>query len=152
MSHQMNAEQAQNFTVGGDWKRQNATFTLVSVATGVRFTYKVVAPAEQKEGKDPVLFVKVLTGANNEADYSYLGMIVKRGNGCEFITTKATRFSDDAKSLIAFRWAFPRIAAGLLPDSLEFWHEGRCCRCGRKLTTPESIESGIGPICATRGC
>lgn len=26
--------------------------------------------------------------------------------------------------------------------------EGRCCRCNKKLTTPESIEAGIGPICA----
>jgi hypothetical protein len=29
------------------------------------------------------------------------------------------------------------------------WHEGRCGRCGRKLTVPESIESGFGPECAS---
>lgn len=28
--------------------------------------------------------------------------------------------------------------------------EGRCYVCNRKLTTPESIEFGIGPICAAR--
>lgn len=27
---------------------------------------------------------------------------------------------------------------------------GRCCSCGRDLTNPESIEAGIGPICAGR--
>ena len=27
---------------------------------------------------------------------------------------------------------------------------GRCCSCGRDLTDPESIASGIGPICATK--
>ena len=27
------------------------------------------------------------------------------------------------------------------------WHEGRCGRCGRKLTVPESIEAGYGPEC-----
>jgi hypothetical protein len=26
-------------------------------------------------------------------------------------------------------------------------HEGRCGRCGRTLTVPESIESGFGPEC-----
>lgn len=26
-------------------------------------------------------------------------------------------------------------------------HEGTCCRCGRKLTHPESIEIGFGPEC-----
>jgi hypothetical protein len=34
-----------------------------------------------------------------------------------------------------------------LPESLEIWHEGSCLRCGRKLTVPESIESGYGPEC-----
>jgi len=29
--------------------------------------------------------------------------------------------------------------------------EGRCVRCNRLLTTPESIKSGIGPICAEMG-
>jgi hypothetical protein len=33
---------------------------------------------------------------------------------------------------------------------VEFWHEGKCCRCGRKLTVPASIASGIGPECATK--
>jgi hypothetical protein len=27
---------------------------------------------------------------------------------------------------------------------------GRCCSCGRDLTDPESIERGIGPVCATK--
>jgi hypothetical protein len=34
--------------------------------------------------------------------------------------------------------------------SAEFHHCGFCCRCGRTLTDPASIESGIGPICAGR--
>lgn len=39
------------------------------------------------------------------------------------------------------------IAGGVIPPSLEVWHEGRCGRCGRALTVPESIASGIGPVC-----
>ena len=27
-------------------------------------------------------------------------------------------------------------------------HIGKCCKCGRKLTDPKSIELGIGPECA----
>jgi hypothetical protein len=151
MSHKLNAERAKDFMVGGEWARQNATFTIVSVATGARYTFKVCAPREQDETRGPVLFVKVLTGPSNESDYSYLGMVKRDDAGtAHFFTTKATRFTEDATCLKAFRWAFPRIAAGQLPDALEFWHEGKCCRCGRKLTDPESIESGIGPICATR--
>jgi hypothetical protein len=31
------------------------------------------------------------------------------------------------------------------------WHEGSCARCGKKLTVPESIESGFGPECVKLG-
>lgn len=31
---------------------------------------------------------------------------------------------------------------------IEVWHEGRCGRCARRLTVPESILIGIGPECA----
>lgn len=27
---------------------------------------------------------------------------------------------------------------------------GTCCRCGRRLDVPESVEAGIGPVCATK--
>ncbi len=30
----------------------------------------------------------------------------------------------------------------------EFMTEGTCRRCNRELTVPESIKSGIGPVCA----
>lgn len=33
----------------------------------------------------------------------------------------------------------------------EYGHEfGECCMCGRELTNPESIKTGIGPVCARR--
>jgi hypothetical protein len=32
-------------------------------------------------------------------------------------------------------------------NQIDFWHEGRCCVCGRKLTVPESVADGIGPEC-----
>lgn len=34
---------------------------------------------------------------------------------------------------------------------IEFWHEGSCGVCGRKLTVPESVAAGIGPECAGKG-
>ena len=30
----------------------------------------------------------------------------------------------------------------------EVWHDGHCSCCGKKLTVPESLSTGIGPICA----
>lgn len=38
-----------------------------------------------------------------------------------------------------------------LEDAKKFGREtGTCCSCGRELTNPESIEAGIGPICAQK--
>jgi len=37
-----------------------------------------------------------------------------------------------------------------MPDNVEFYHSGNCAKCGRKLTTPESIKNGLGPICFNR--
>lgn len=33
---------------------------------------------------------------------------------------------------------------------LKIYHEGVCCKCGRTLTVPESIDNGIGPECMER--
>jgi hypothetical protein len=30
------------------------------------------------------------------------------------------------------------------------FHEGRCCECGLPLTHPESINTGLGPVCLDR--
>jgi len=119
----------------------NATVTLRSVKTGTRFTYRV---RESDDGK--VFFVGLLTGSDNNASYSYMG-ILRDG---EFRTTAKSKITADAPSAKAFRWAYAKLGAGMLPADLEVWHEGRCGKCGRRLTVPESIAAGIGPECAGR--
>lgn len=117
----------------------NATLTLQSVRTGVRFTYRLRAA---RDGK--LTFVEVLTGADNEAAFAYLGTI----RDDAFAHGRKSEISATAPSAAAFAWTWERVAAGHMPDTLEVWHEGRCGRCNRKLTVPESIASGIGPECA----
>jgi len=45
-----------------------------------------------------------------------------------------------------FFWKF--VAQNVMPPQMDVHHEGRCGRCNRKLTVPESIENGLGPECA----
>jgi hypothetical protein len=40
-----------------------------------------------------------------------------------------------------------KLAIKVRMNAVEFWHEGKCGRCNRKLTVPSSIESGFGPEC-----
>jgi hypothetical protein len=130
------AEAARQFMLGG-----NAVVTLQSEKTGARFTYKITAaPA------GPVSFVKVLTGQDNESNYEYVGLI----KGANFARTAKSRISGDAPSVKALEWAWKALSAGRLPETLAVYHEGRCGRCNRLLTVPESIESGFGPECSRR--
>jgi hypothetical protein len=117
----------------------NAVFTLQSKKTGERFTYRVRA-ADQ----GPMHFVAVLTGPNNATDWKYLGFLRR---GVYFHGGAKARISATAPSAKAFDWFWRNTARGVEMPSLEVHHEGKCGRCGRPLTVPESIASGFGPEC-----
>jgi len=125
----------------------NAYFTIRNSETGNRFTYRVNAP-KGRRGDAAILFVSVLSDADNNSGYRYIGFVRDgrffHGGGKSFA-------GREAPSVVAFGWTWSRVAvARPLPASVEVWHQGKCGRCGRKLTVPESIENGIGPECARR--
>lgn len=138
----LETDQIKPFALAG-----NAILTLVSLATGTRFTFKIQA----NEARN-TYFVKVLAGSNNEGDYRYIGFI-REGR---FVHGGRKSFAkNDAPSVIAVGWFVRQIlypAANGVPkvDKLEVWHEGHCGRCGRRLTVPESIATGLGPDCASK--
>lgn len=116
-----------------------AIFT-VSNPDGEHYTFKI----SHKE-KTP-FFVSVLTGPDNLSDYTYLG-IYHPGNKA-VILTKKSKYKEGTTPVKVIRWAIEKVVAGEAPpEGYSIQHEGRCCRCGRVLTTPESIEAGIGPEC-----
>lgn len=125
-----NAEIARTFILAG-----NAVFTLRSGRTGQHYTYEVDA-ADNGE----MHFVKVRGGEDQVGHY--IGFV---GKGGRMVAGKKGK--GDAPSFKALDWTLAKLAAGAMPDVLEVWHEGRCGRCGRALTDPESIETGLGPIC-----
>ena len=120
----------------------NATFTIVSTRTGARFTYKVNA-AEN----GPMHFVKVLTGPDNIQDYRYLGFMRR---GVYFHGGAKAKIGREAPSAVAFKWFWENLSKGGVSSTMEIHHEGKCGRCGRALTVPESIQSGFGPECVTK--
>lgn len=124
------------FVYGG-----KARFTLVSKATGKRYTYRM---AKSKDDTLGLFFASVLTGPNNDTDYKYIGYT--RGEGLKY-GQRGDPFSSAYKALA---WALARLHAGLMPAELAFWHEGRCAMCARPLTDPVSIARGLGPECATK--
>lgn len=126
----------------------NSTVTLVSKATGDRYTYKVEAAKEKGAVSH---FVKLLTDPDNERGYTYLGHIYRRDGN--YWHGQKSKIGYTALSAEAFKYFYRHvIEAGRSPSEvkLEVWHEGRCGKCNRKLTVPESIERGIGPECYSR--
>lgn len=119
----------------------NATITVVSIKSGTRFTYRIRA---KEVGEDRKLhFVSVLRGPENTADYAYLGTIFPDGS---YHHGKKSKVTADAPSAKAFAWLWTHLDS----SDIEIWHAGRCSRCGRQLTTPESIREGLGPVCRER--
>jgi len=102
------------------------------------FTYRVLA--NQKQPSNVSHWVHVLTGPDNVEDFTFLGGITPQGF---YVSTKST-IGADARSAVAFAWWFSHPA----DPRVEMMHAGRCGRCKRKLTHPESIKTGLGPVCA----
>ncbi len=119
----------------------NATFTVRSEVTQTRFTFKVRKPSADKPH-----FVSLLSGPDNENDFTFLGTIF---NGTAYVPS-SKYVSPETSSAKAAKWVVTRVLAGKPLTQCEIWHMGKCGRCGRALTVPESIESGIGPECAKK--
>jgi hypothetical protein len=137
------ANTALDFIIAG-----KSRFTLTSKVSGNSFTFKIDAPKDRATGETDhsILFVKVLNGPNNawDGDWLFLGFM-RRDSGFELAGGK--KGHPDAPSFRALDWTLRQLAAGNIPEALEIRHEGKCGRCGRALTRPESIDSGFGPEC-----
>lgn len=120
-----------------------AVFTLQG--RDARYTFRVNRVSKISRS----LFVNLLTGPDNTADYTYLGMINEQ-TGRVYLT-KASAYTDTSTPVLALRWALRILWRGdTLPAPAQLYHVGRCGRCGRALTVPSSIDAGIGPECATK--
>src|SRR6056297_445556 len=125
-------ETIQSFLFGG-----NATFTLKSLKSGNNYTYKMKTPKNKKYHYKRYLYV--MTGTDNEYHYKYIGSVYKN----KFFSNIPG--FDIAKK--GFEWFFCNILSKHVPETVEMYHSMKCAKCGRKLTTPESVKMGFGPVC-----
>ena len=123
----------------------NAIVTIIG--RDKRFTYRIEARKEsqpakhwQSTGKGASHWVYVLRGNDNDNDFHFMGGITERG----FYVSDKGRVHASSLSAQAFSWFWRH------PEDarMTVLHAGTCGRCGRLLTTPESIRTGLGPVCA----
>ena len=124
-----------------------AHVTFQSEKTSTHYTYSIVRGDVRpwQAGTMAFHFVAVLTAPDH---YDYLGTIFKRRT---YRHGRKSRIAPSAPSAVAFAWVWSKLAGGHMPTTLAVYHEGRCGRCGRRLTTPESVTLGLGPECAQIG-
>jgi hypothetical protein len=129
--------------------------------TKPHYTFKVVKKEGTPRYPRDTWFVNLLTGPQNTRDYTYLGLLdVESG---QVRLTAKSKYAHDSLILRMLNRVLALIwLADVNTDELEnqhevikstgfdVHHEGRCGMCGRPLTTPESVKTGIGPICDGR--
>lgn len=140
-------EQVKNYATAG-----RAVVTIVSRVTQERVTLKI----KKMKDNEKRFFVNVRKSTeaddNNWRNWSYIGVFdLDRG----FWTTSKTNY-DQGTGIKAAAWFLSIVANGdldnqnSLMEQADIWHEGRCGRCSKELTVPESIAQGLGPTCAGR--
>ena len=117
------------------------------------YTFKVKFRKATQQYPD-TWFVSLLTGPDNTAAYTYVGILTADG---AVRLTSASTFNNTSRPVELFnkvvRRVFTNDTQPITDAGFKVHHEGQCGRCGRALTVPESIESGIGPECArVMGC
>lgn len=122
-----------------------AIFT-VSNPRGERYTYKV--KRELKAIRGDIFTALLLVGPDNESSYSKVCRLYGREMK---VGWRGGMFPPESKPFKVFAWLVRLLDAGKQPPpGYEIRHAGRCGKCGRLLTVPESIESGIGPECSKK--
>lgn len=135
-----------------------ATFTLeipehfaAMHTTPPHYTFRV-AHKEASMRFPEAWFVSLLTEPDNENSYSYMGILSAHDGKINL--TRKSAYPKTSMVVRLLERTLDRVWANegekIEAAGFKLHHEGKCCRCGRLLTVPESIESGIGPECAKR--
>lgn len=143
-----------HYFIGGD-----ATFTLdiphafqaSNPDVKAHYTYRI-RHKEANGNFDEAYFVSLMSGPDNHSDFSYLGKLNPETGAVAL--TRGSKFTEEAWPVRLLRRSLAVVWSGdqakIEQAGFRLMHDGHCSVCGRKLTTPESLDSGIGPVCATK--
>ena len=137
----------------------NGCFTIKRIETGEHRTFRIRTQSADAKFAPGKRIVSLLTGPSNENDYQGFGFVADWG-----IQVWQRHRSDKGKPRTPWEWYADMLISMLREYDggdvvtgatyrdrrYEIRYEKRCRVCNRTLTTPESIDAGIGPICAGR--
>ena len=121
----------------------NGTYTVLS-PSGEHRTFRV---STWKNADRPTRSVGLLVGSDNEASYKGFGFVQDDGRIIVWKSCRGGQFDKLARMLEDLFSEDSRFKA----RGMTVEESRECLRCGRTLTTPQSITDGIGPECAKKG-
>lgn len=117
----------------------NGTFTLIGPRGHRTLKVKTVR-AGSLEGRR---IVSLMTGSDNESDFTGFGFVNPDNS-----VSVWRKFAGSDKEIIGR--VFVKLYMGGEIPGYSIEASKSCIVCNRKLTSPESLESGIGPECSGR--
>jgi hypothetical protein len=137
-----------------------AAITVVGKASGERRTFRFRRALKARaEGAVDSFFLDLLSGPDNIGDYTPLAELHRFPCGGVSRELRRTVGESSVAARLAGALALTLTSAGWRGEegrqaavwaAVDFWHDGRCGRCSKGLTVPESVERGLGPECAGR--
>lgn len=121
----------------------NGTFTIHSARTGDHRTFRVKTQPADARFAPGKRVVSLLVGPDNTNDYQQFAFVDETG---EVVPWSRYRGTDYERHCHVLQDLQRHIADG----AVTVFVSCRCRVCNRTLTTPESVRSGIGPICDGR--
>jgi len=125
-------------------KSGKATFTIKDTKNDKAWTYR----ARKMKDKEDGFFIHLKI----DGKFSYIGMLwINTKNGIDQLKVV---YGKEKSAVLISDSGYQTISAVIYCISNkytlsfnEFWHDGNCGRCGRTLTNPDSLATGIGPEC-----
>ena len=130
----------------------NGSYTIKNETTGEHRTFLVKTQKEDSKFAPGKRVAALLTGPNNESDYQEFAFVNDDG----IVVWSSKRGQGKPSN---YDWFADMLNVKLLNRDSRFGKtyqeyrcecEKRCFRCNRKLTHPESLETGLGPECGNR--
>lgn len=123
----------------------NGKYTIQNSDTGVHRTFRIKTQPKDSRFAGGKRIIGLMTGSDNQSSYTNFGFVDDTG-----IHVWNRHKGTDYEKLAWMIWTMliepthPRLRNYSIQSSLA------CLRCNRELTTPESLLSGIGPVCEGR--
>lgn len=142
MLHQLtNLDDIKTFILGG-----NCEFVLKNINSGNTLDFQIIKSKVAVDRYNITL---------KSTHFEYIGCIKTYNNLAKtslsvycYPNEKLTDEKLQTASAVMYKLVLFLFNQNKLPEGVEFYHIGRCCKCGRKLTDLNSINSGIGKKCA----